>query len=328
MKLLIITNNPDRASFRQRVEVYLDLLAEGGIDCEVKKFPSDLFGRRKLLLSSDQYDAVFLQKRRLNPLDVLSLRGRCKKIIYDFDDAIMFNDKFPEKLSSKRQNDFKRTVKLADTVICGNRFLSEQTQRYNSNVEVLPTGLDIKPYDLRGVREDSLVRLVWIGSKSTLMYLYGIKAALEQIGAMCDNVVLRIICDAFFDLDNMPVEKCEWSLQTQARYLVGSDIGLAPLPDNNFTKGKCGFKILQYQAAGLATVASPVGVNAELVEPGQTGFHAVDEGQWIEKIQTLVTDAQLRESMRTNSLQTVKDFDLPIIGHRLCQIIRNVIETP
>lgn len=323
MKLLIITNNPQRASFRQRIEVYLPVLSESGIDCEVVRFPSSLIARHKLLRSTGRYDGVFLQKRRLNPLDVLSLRGRCRKLIYDLDDAIMFSDKFPDKPGAKRRNDFARTVKFASTVICGNGFLAEQARRYNKNVEILPTGLDVGQYDLDIAKSDDMVRLVWIGSKSTLMYLEHIKPALEQIGKMYDNVVLRIVCDAFFDLENMPVEKCRWSLGTHAADIVSCDIGLAPLPDNNFTRGKCGFKILQYQAASLATVASPVGVNSDFVTDGVTGFCARQTDRWVTSIKTLIDDIRLRNRMGLAAKNAARDFDLAVIGKRLTEIIKN-----
>jgi hypothetical protein len=111
---------------------------------------------------------------------------------------------------------FRRTIKLADTVIAGNSYLAEHAKKFNNNVHILPTGLDTNQYSVENPpTTDGKTRLVWIGSKSTLKYLAEIKPALENVGAKYPNVVLRIICDDFFDLKNMEVEKCPWPLQNQ-----------------------------------------------------------------------------------------------------------------
>ena len=141
MKLLIVTNNPDRASFKQRIEIHIASLENRGIACEVAVLPSGSLDRRKLFRLSSEFSAVFLHKKRLNWLDTHWLRGYAGKIIYDFDDAIMYDDRRPEHVSYKRQNDFARTVKLADAVIAGNRYLAEHAVKFQKAVEILPTGL-------------------------------------------------------------------------------------------------------------------------------------------------------------------------------------------
>ena len=322
MKLLIITNNPTRASFRQRVEVHLDLLKAGQITCEVAKFPSGSVARFRLLKRCCDFDAVFLHKKRLNPIDAMWLRKYGRMVIYDFDDAVMYDDKDPGKTSRKRQKSFARTVKLADAVIAGNDYLAEHAKGSNPGVTVLPTGLDVAAYRPEVKRaDDGKVRLVWIGSRSTLKYLTDISPALEQVAQRFDNVVLRVICDDFFSLEKMPVEKCTWSLASQCIDLAGGDIGLAPLPDDPFARGKCGFKILQYAASALPVVTSPVGVNADLVRDGVTGYHASDVEEWVDRIGRLVEDRQLRQRMGQANLKMGEDFDLKKIGQRLSEII-------
>jgi len=326
VKLLVITNNPDRASFRQRIGIYLDFLGSKGIDCEVERIPSGSLARRTLFKKTVNFDGVFLHKKRLNSFDAFWLRRSAQKIIYDFDDAVMYSDKNPDRPSRKRQKSFQRTVKLADMVIAGNSYLAEHARRFSPNVNVLPTGLDIQAYNLKAEPEkDGKLRLVWIGSKITLKYLAEIKPALEEIGSHFDNVVLRIICDEFLCLKNMDVEECLWSEDRQAVDLATSDIGLAPLPDNRFTRGKCGFKILQYAAAGLPVVASPVGANAEYVRDGSNGFLASDGAEWIEKISLLLKDSQLREQMGRAGRQRVKQFDLKVQGEQLVKLIKRCL---
>ena len=322
MKLLVIISNPKRASFRQRVAVHLDTLHENGVYCKVAKLPSGPLARRKLFQQAEGYDCVILHKKALNYLNAVWLKRYSKKIVYDFDDAIMYDAGNPDKPSLKRQKAFQRTVSLADMVIAGNDYLAEHAMKFNKNVEVLPTGLDTKPYVIQTMpKNEDKTRLVWIGSRSTLRYLAEIKPVLEEIGSRFSNVVLRIICDHFFDLKNMRVEKCEWSIKTQIPDLISSNIGLAPLPDNRFTRGKCGFKILQYAAAGLPIVTSPVGVNSEYVRDGITGFQASSVPQWIDKITELIKNTELRKQMGESGRVNVEKYDIDIIGKKLYSLL-------
>jgi glycosyltransferase involved in cell wall biosynthesis len=322
MKLLVIARNPDRASFRQRIATYLDLLYAKGIHSEVVKLPAGALARQRLFKKATDFDCVFLHKKRLNAFDAFWLRRYGRKIIYDFDDAVMYSADTPERDSPAHFKPFRRTVELAHKVIAGNPYLAEHALKFNPHVEVLPTALDMKAYSIEiEPKKDDKICLVWIGSKSTLGYLSEMKPVFEEIGKRFDNVVLRIICDEFFDLQNMPVEKCAWSLETQVADLVSSDIGLAPLPDNRFTRGKCGFKILQYAAAGLPVVASPVGVNAEYIKHGETGFHASDNRQWIDGITELIQNPELREEMGRAARVHVERFDIDVIGEKLYRIL-------
>jgi len=327
VNLLVVTSNRARASFRQRVVLYLDVLRANGIELEVVEMPSGALSRLKLYRRMQKFDGLFLHKRRVNLSDVYWLRRYSRKIIYDFDDAVMYDGENPDRLSRKRQKSFRRTVELADLVIAGNSYLAEHARKFNPNVEVLPTGLDMSAYKLRtDAKRDSKVRLVWIGSRGTLKYLASIKPALEEIGLRFDNVVLRIICDTFFDMGNMEVEKRCWSLETQVEDLATSDIGLTPLLDNRFTRGKCGFKILQYAAVGLPVVASSVCVGGQYFCDGVTGFQAVDTSQWVDRISRLIENRELRERLGRACRNKVREFDVGVLGKRLVSLIRKSVE--
>ena len=134
-------------------------------------------------------------------------------------------------------------------------------------------------------------------------------------------MVLRVICDDFLGLSNMPIEKRRWSAQTRAIDLATSDIGLAPLPDDPFTRGKCSFKVLEYSASGLPVVASPIGTNAQYVREGVTGFLCVTAGEWVERISLLVENPQVRETMGRAGVEHAKEFDVQVIGRRLSDLI-------
>ncbi len=327
MKLLVLTNNPSRPSFRQRIEIHLNALRRDGIDCEIAKLPSGSFERLTLFKRAADFDAVFLQKKCLNFFDAHYLRKYSKRLIYDFDDAVMYSPNCPDRNSPSRSIGFRRSARLADVVIAGNSYLVKQAQRFNANVKIVPTGLDTKAYTVETkAKNDGKIRLVWIGSKSTLQYLAEIKPALEQIGQRYDSVVLRIICDDFFELHNMEVEKRWWSLEKQAEDLATSHIGLAPLPDNRFTRGKCGFKILQYEAANLPVVTSPVGVNSEYVRNGVTGYHASNIRQWIDRVSELIDDVELRKKMADAGRAQAQRFDLTVIGKTLYSFITECIQ--
>ncbi len=328
MRLLVISNNPLRPSFRQRVEMFGDLLRADGIETEVHKLPEGYIQRRNLFGRAAEFDAVLLHKKCLNLFDAYCLRKKARKIIYDFDDAVMYKASRPESEHTSHMRLFSRTVRLADCVIAGNEYLAAQARRFSSNVHIIPTGLAVDDYKTNAVKpNDGKVRLVWIGSTATLRYLEQLRPVLEEVGRRFDHVVLRIICDSFFTLENMPVEECRWSLETQAADLATSNIGLAPLPDNRFTRGKCAYKILQYMAAGLPTIASPVEANRQYIEDSGAGLLAENADQWLENIDMLVSDARLRNKMAEAGAEFVKQFDRSVLGAKLSSIIKAYVGT-
>ncbi len=326
MKLLILSHNPDRASFRQRIGIYLPQLEAAGVFCTVARFPKGYWARWKLFAGARQHDAVLLHKKTLNVWDARILRKHARRIIYDFDDAIMFSPHKPDCRHSSHFRLFERTMRLVDCVIAGNAWLAGQARPFCSNIHILPTGLDTSKFcSIKKTPTDDKIRLVWIGSKATLRYLKKLSPVLEQIGRTCPQVVLRIICDDFFDLSAMTVEKKAWSLETEAADLAACDIGLCPLPDDQFTRGKCGFKILQYFAAGLPVIASPVGINADFLMGGKTGLAAVEQDEWIDAITVLVNDASLRQSMGQNGRNVAQQHDAAVIGQRFCALIQDCL---
>ncbi len=327
MHLLVITDNPDRASFRCRVGIYLDPLRRRGIDSTVVRLPKSLLGHRSVFALAQRSNAVLLQRKLLTAWDGFWLRRYSKRVIYDFDDAVMYGDVKPERDSRLRLSRFGRSAALSHLVIAGNEYLAELARRHSPNVHVVPTGLDVGAYPVNAQpHNDGLVRLVWIGSRNTLEYLREIRPALEEVGRRFPNVVLRLICDAFLDLESMPVEKRLWSHDTETADLSAGDIGLAPLPDNRFTRGKCGFKILQCQAAGLPVVASPVGVNAQYVQDGVTGFLASDTAQWVDRLGALIGDPRLRASLGCAGRRAVEAFDIRVTGASFCRLIAECLQ--
>jgi len=327
MRLLILTNNPERASFRQRVGVYLDLFAHHGIEHEVAVLPKGFFARRRLFRRGGDFDGVFLHKKTLTSLDIGCLRRHSRKLIYNFDDAVMYSDKRPGVHSRTHASRFRRTVQQADLVIVGSRYLGDLARPFNANVRVLPLGLDLRDYGVDSLpAPDGKLRLVWIGSESTVAYLETLWPALDRIMARFGHVVLRVIGDAFPAWPDLPMEQVPWSPQSRRTMLATSDIGLAPLPDNPFTRGKCSFKVLEYSASGLPVVASPVGTNAEYVRDGVTGFLATTMDDWVDKITQLTENPERRRSMGRAGAELARRFDVRVIGEELCSLISTCLQ--
>jgi glycosyltransferase involved in cell wall biosynthesis len=150
------------------------------------------------------------------------------------------------------------------------------------------------------------VQLVWIGSSSTLRGLRAVQSILEQIGRRWRGIGLKLISNQFFQLKHLRVIPCPWSEVTEAAELARADIGISWLPDDDWSRGKCGLKVLQYMAAGLPVVANPVGVQAELVRHAETGFLVETPQQWLEAIDRLLRDPSLRQHMGKSGRQRVK----------------------
>jgi len=326
MNLLILTSNPERASYRQRIEAYLPAMREAGIEPVVKLIPKSILARRKLLASSSKYDGALLLKKGLGVFAARLLRKSARRIIFNYDDAVWLSPKRPERYSRTHSVPWSRSVSIADMVIVGSKYLAEAGRRFNDNVRILPIGVRVKDYAWHGPRkQDGRVRLVWIGSESTVGYLGGIIAALEELGRKYPNLVVREICDTFIDVPGVTVEKFRWEADKRGQYLHDCDIGLAPLPDDPFTRGKCSFKVLEYAASGLPTVASPVGTNGEHIVDNVTGFLARSQEEWVAHISRLVEDSELRGRMGAAGREHAASHDTAVIGARLCTLIKEVL---
>jgi len=220
-------------------------------------------------------------------------------LIYDFDDAIMYRDTWKGRQSSlKRRWAFARTARRVDWVIAGNEYLRNLALDHNARVSVIPTPVPVNQYPIKDYGHvTTTVTLGWIGSQSTLNYLDLIKEALGILADQFPSLRLKIVSDKFIHIDKIPLEKKKWQSDEEVSDLHSFDIGLMPLSDDLWSRGKCGFKILQYMAAGLPVVCSPVGVNREIIENGVQGFWAETQEQWVEKISALIMQPELRKQM-------------------------------
>ena len=297
-RVLVLANNLKQASYRVRVEALLPLLRARGVETAVGLRTNNPLHNYRLFASARDYDAVLLQRKLLEGWEARVLRRHARRIVYDIDDAIMHFNRPVSWLSRWRTGRrFRATVRAVDHVVAGNEYLADLFRRHGPTASVLPTVVDPARYVVKRHADTAAPRLVWIGSRSTLPYVRQQLRGLELAAERVPGLGLITVADATLAGARFPVEHRPWSADTEATSLAAGDVGIAPTPTDPWTLGKCGFKIVQYMAAGLPVVASPVGANAELVRDGETGFLPTSDEEWAEAIARLAHDVELRRRM-------------------------------
>jgi glycosyltransferase involved in cell wall biosynthesis len=319
---------------RFRFEQYLDYLSENGFDYQISNLIDEqddkifyskgkyfskarilwksLMRRRRDLKLAANFDIVFMY-RDAHMLGTTFFEKRLKKkpckLVLDFDDSIWLNDvsQGNQNLAFlKRTSKVKKIIKLCDLVITGNKYLAEYAKKFNSNVAVVPTTLDTEYYTPQKKEANTKVCIGWTGSSTTLKHLALSAPMLEKLkNKYGDKLCFRIISDVPFNSELLNLENIKWNKETEVADLRAVDIGIMPLPNDDWAKGKCGFKGLQYMALAIPAVMSPVGVNTEIVSDGQNGFLAEIESEWIQKISLLIESPELREKLGNAGRETV-----------------------
>jgi glycosyltransferase involved in cell wall biosynthesis len=301
LNVLFLTPGSNLPSTRYRVLQYIPWIERNGARVTTAVAPSGWFARWRLFREAEAYDVVVLQKRLMVPWFVGRLRKHARRLVYDFDDAVLFGSSSKGGIASaSRSRRFRATVGAADLVIAGNDYLGELAAPHARRTVVIPTAVDPAKYDAAAVartRDDAVVKLGWIGGKSTVAYLDLVRGALETIGAAHDCARLKVVSDAFPKLRSLPVEAKSWAEADEAADVADFDIGLAPLTDDLWARGKCGLKTLQYMAASKPVVCSPVGVQREMVRPGLSGLWATSRQEWVEALAQLIRAPEERARM-------------------------------
>lgn len=315
MEVVVLTDGPEHVSYRYRYRQYAPFLADMGVRLRPVRREPSIRGRWRQCKRLPAAEVCVIQRKLLDSYTLRLLRQRYPWLVYDFDDAVVFRDSHSPKgpYSARRATRFRRTVRTVDVVIAGNTYLAGLALASGARqVTMIPTCVDAALYPPRQPSaKDALIRCVWIGSASTLPYLESLRPVFESLQHVCPRLVLRVICDRFPSWSGVRIERCRWSAAGEIGWLLGADIGVAPLPEDPWTAGKCGLKVLQYMAASLPVVASNTGVHPELVVHGVTGLLVRDESEWIEAIRTLVSDPKLRRQMgEYGRARVVTTFDV------------------
>lgn len=290
---------------------YARLYGTGGLFAKSKATLKGLTKRIKDTVSATRADVVFLYREAfpLGPPLLDTYLERRVPVVFDFDDAIYLGDtsaansvvarmKMPQKIG--------KIVAASTVTTVGNEFLASFARQHSQAVRVVPTTIDVERYRPRSSRHDGdLVRVGWSGSKTTSPHLDTVRPALMR--ALKElPIQLYLIGDPDSRWpDTKRVVVKGWEATTEVQDISSFDIGLMPLPDDDWSRGKCGLKALQYMALEVPPIVSPVGVNTSIISHNENGLVARNEDEWVERIATLVESASLRTRLGKAARQTV-----------------------
>jgi len=274
-------------------------LEAAGWQVRAERFPSGRYGlrtweRRSLLRAAD---VVVLHQIKLSAPEARLFAAFTRRRVFDVDDAIYVRK--PRRLgdapdeSPWRKRKFAATCRWVDEVAAGNDILAGVARASAHAVTVLPTSIDTAAY-LPAAAAEEPPTIAWIGSPENLIYLEMIRPALAHLTIRHPTLKMRVICSRFPVWPEVNVECIAWSSATEAKSLAEAHIGVMPLTDDAWSRGKCAFKLLQYMAAALPCVASPVGANTEAVIDGVNGFHARSAEEWERSLESLIVSPELR----------------------------------
>mgnify|MGYP000258712434 CR=1 FL=1 len=346
------------ASSRLRTLQYLTLLEEEGIDVSSQALISDealllryklghyspssliffYIKRIKTLIFKKSFDLLWIEKEALPwfPvwIELLLLRG--KPFVLDYDDATFHNyDQSSNRVLRYFFHDrLDKLMAKASLVVCGNLYLQKRAKISGALYTViLPTVVNLDRYPVKRYSDFPLrdsgnyqCIIVWIGSPSTQHYLKLIKSPLQVLSRKY-NFILRVIGSDELNIPSVNIERIPWSEETESKLIRDCDIGIMPLLNTSWEKGKCGYKLIQYMASGLPVVASPIGVNQDIVCHGKNGFLANNENEWIVSLDNLIGNSVLRSKMGLYGRQdVVEKYSLTTAVPNLIKNFRKVYE--
>jgi len=303
MKFLFIAKKNNNPSTRYRVLPLATRLREMGHDVNICSSEFSFGNRINILNLARTSDVVVIQRKLFGAVYFRLLRAYSSKLIFDLDDAIFLrSDGTP---SQRRMDGFERTLRACNAVWAGNHYLMDNIGKYCNKGFLIPTPVNPALYD-NAVVKHSIPTLVWIGSRSTKKYLESHRNVFECLGRTVSKLQLKVISDFEIQFENLRVINVLWSQNTEADEIAKCHIGIAPMDDNAWTRGKCALKILQYMACSLPVVTSAVGANKEAVVHGETGLHAVDKDDWVNSIIQLIKDVDKRTRLGLAGRQQVE----------------------
>jgi len=329
MRIIFLTHSSDQGH-RFRVEQYFAYLIAHRVEPKWQPLSRPWKDRLILYRQLPLFDAVCIQRRLLSPFEFYWVRRKSSKILFDLDDAVMYrSSSSPHPHSLSRWLKFRSMVRGSDVVTVGNQFLKSQVYKVDreKKVFVIPTSIDTNLYPRKKkISDHEEIMLGWIGTKGNLKYLRKLEPVFETICQRFPRVKLKIVSNDFYDSPNLPVVKKPWKLEDENEDLISFDIGLMPLDDDLWTKGKCGLKIIQYLSVGVPVVCTPVGINSDIVKDGENGFWATTHQEWVDRLSVLIQNQELRHRMGLKGIEAVeREYSLKVASEKFFQVIQNLV---
>jgi glycosyltransferase involved in cell wall biosynthesis len=323
-EILVLSKGEDSPSTRYRALQFFDRLRTAGHVPHHLSLSGGAGNVLRALRAARRADLVLVLRKTLPGPLLWLLRKVSRRLVFDLDDAIFCKPNGSS--SSTRMSRFAAMIRCCDHVTAGNTFLAEVAERFNPAVSVIPTCVDVDRYLPGDGAPSEHFDVVWIGSSSTRKYLEAAIPALREAARRIPTLRLKIIADFDLDAPGFPTVPVRWQAATEAAELASAQVGIAPMSDDDWSRGKCALKVLQYMAAGLPVVSSPAGVNSEAVVPGETGFLAGNPQAWVEALQQLAADAALRCRLGEAGRQRVAEYySVEVVFARLLAVLTSVV---
>jgi glycosyltransferase involved in cell wall biosynthesis len=321
VKLAVLCDDPAGPVVRHRVRaIEPELRASGFDEIAYAAIPGHLVARLATFRTFSDADVVLLARKLFTWAELRALRASARRLVYDFDDAVMFRDPFRGRpVSHVRRRRFRHAVRSADLVTAGNAYLLDLAEEDAPKTRKLlaPTPVDTSRY-APGPSPHAGLRVGWIGSRATRAYLDLVEPGLRRVCESRGDVVVAVMADAPpSQFAGLPFEFTPWSETGELAFLRSLDVGLMPLSDDPFSRGKCGFKLLQYMACGVPAVASPVGVNVEICDDGRTAALAASPDHWAPAILRIADDpAAARATAAAARARVEERWSARVLGPR------------
>lgn len=301
LRVLALLSQRLLPSSRLRLKACFDDFLGKGIEASAMPIPSGPLGRIRMIIEAGKHDVIIIQKKTsLKSFELALLRWRNPRIVFDMDDAVMFHElEHSKRLSGKDLPKFLRTINHCAGVVAGNAFLARFAEPNCPRVKILPTPIDIRTYAVKDYDAEvpEAVTVGWLGVAGNLRYLRRLAPVFQRLALRHPKFRLKIVSNGFIDIPGVTIIKEQWSLETENQALCSFDIGIMPLDDSLWSRGKCGYKILQYMGVGAPAVASPVGINTEFIRPGKNGLLATTEEDWEAALEQLISDPSYRRQL-------------------------------
>ena len=281
------------------------------------------------------YDAILINKETIiwgGPWIEKYIVQRGIPVIYDFDDAVWLPTTgiidMPKTIKKilKSEKKFDEIIRFATHVVAGNSYLAEHAGVLNKNTCIIPTVVDTDYYmpAEKIKKHNQNIIIGWTGSMSTSPYLKLLNNVWKRLPANCE---LRII-GGMYEPEGIKIKNIKWQLNTELNEIGLFDIGIMPLIDDEWAKGKCGLKAIEYMAMGIPCVASPVGVNTEIIRDGFNGFLAYDEEEWVKKLSLLIENPDIRQGLGNAGRKTVEEkYSVKAWAPVYARIIKEMVDT-